>query len=164
MWPRLIIDEPNFTISDDDVRVWIPGTPAIELSVVKDPIWLYDVINETTSDGVAVPIRPKVVQDSTLATGELQLIFGNENFGYNIENNPIDVVYAKTNGTKARNFILGDSAVNLSNLVNNSNGGSRITAVTLDDTLFPTNTPTVITSIFDHVTITGVFAIWSYSR
>ena len=109
MWPRLIIDEPNFSISDKDVRVWV--NPNTELTVVQDPIWLYDVINEQDSTGNNNSIRPHVVQDTTLATGELQLIFGNENFGYNIENNPIDIVYAKTNGIEARNYILGNAEV-----------------------------------------------------
>ena len=84
------INVPGFTISDRDVSMTADNVPVI---VVTDSLWHYP--NPTGINTAAT----RVVQDRTLPTGELELLFGNTLFGYNPPNaSTIILQYVVTNG------------------------------------------------------------------
>jgi len=65
------VEVPGFVISNTDVLVNVGG---YELNVVQDALWHYPILEGSISN--------HVVWDRTLPTGELELIFGNNQFGY----------------------------------------------------------------------------------
>ena len=81
------VNVPGFTISDADVKMTIDGQP---YSVVTDAIWHY--ANSST-------VTQYVVQDRTLPTGELELLFGNLLYGSQPSSTAaIVLTYVVTNG------------------------------------------------------------------
>lgn len=95
----LTVDVPGFTISNDDVLVSVDSAP---LQVVQDGLWHYPV--------VAGPVE--VVQDRTLPTGELELVFGNSLFGFLPPSTAtISVTYALTNGAQGNVINFAGNAI-----------------------------------------------------
>lgn len=79
--------EPDFIVSNLDVNITVNSDT---LEVITDGIWHYKNTDTFTH---------KVVMDTTYPTGELQLVFGNELFGYIPSNgSTITVTYVVTKG------------------------------------------------------------------
>lgn len=83
------VEVPGFVIADEDVLVNVNG---VDLTVVQDALWHYPVLEGSLSSNV--------VWDRTLETGELELLFGTSQFGYQpAQNDIITVTYIVCKGS-----------------------------------------------------------------
>lgn len=95
------VNVPGFTISDMDVTLTVDGNA---YTVTQDAIWHYPTVGG----------EQNVVQDRTLPTGELELIFGNTQFGAQPGSTSSLVLgFVVTNGAAGNNLAFDNQQVSL---------------------------------------------------
>ncbi len=92
--------DTNFTVSDADVVVTVNK---VGIPVVTDGLWNYGA-QTLVINGLQTSVVAPAVQDKTTNNGELELDFGNTNYGtMPSAGQPVSIIYAITNGLADNN-------------------------------------------------------------